>query len=44
MKCITVCSELADEDNSTAVMFQAIEELPKVNRDTLAFLMLHLHK
>ncbi|XP_054454871.1 rac GTPase-activating protein 1 [Anoplopoma fimbria] len=37
-------SELADEDNSTAIMYQAIAELPKVNRDTLAFLMLHLQK
>ncbi|XP_078019645.1 rac GTPase-activating protein 1 isoform X2 [Epinephelus lanceolatus] len=37
-------SELADEDNRTAIMFQAIAELPKTNRDTLAFLMLHLHK
>ncbi|XP_041818926.1 rac GTPase-activating protein 1 [Chelmon rostratus] len=37
-------SELADEDSSTAVMYQAIAELPKANRDTLAFLMLHLHK
>ncbi|XP_074519606.1 rac GTPase-activating protein 1 isoform X2 [Halichoeres trimaculatus] len=37
-------SELADEDNSIAVTYQAIAELPKANRDTLAFLMLHLHK
>ncbi|XP_068574294.1 rac GTPase-activating protein 1 [Cebidichthys violaceus] len=37
-------SELADEDNSAANMYQAIAELPKVNRDTLAFLMLHLQK
>ncbi|XP_028264227.1 rac GTPase-activating protein 1 isoform X2 [Parambassis ranga] len=37
-------SELADEDNSSAVMYQALAELPKANRDTLAFLMLHLHK
>ncbi|XP_044033908.1 rac GTPase-activating protein 1 isoform X2 [Siniperca chuatsi] len=37
-------SELADEDNSTAIMYQAIAELPKANRDTLAFLMLHLQK
>lgn len=36
--------ELADEDNSTAIMYQAIAELPKANRDTLAFLLLHLHK
>ncbi|KAG7218002.1 hypothetical protein INR49_020716 [Caranx melampygus] len=35
---------LTDEDNSSAVMYQAIAELPKPNRDTLAVLMLHLHK
>ncbi|XP_075934469.1 rac GTPase-activating protein 1-like [Anarhichas minor] len=37
-------SELTDEDNCIAIMYQAIAELPKVNRDTLAFLMLHLQK
>ncbi|XP_038592285.1 rac GTPase-activating protein 1-like isoform X2 [Micropterus salmoides] len=37
-------AELADEDNSTAIMYRAIAELPKANRDTLAFLMLHLQK
>ncbi|XP_047465195.1 rac GTPase-activating protein 1 [Mugil cephalus] len=37
-------SELADEDKSSAIIYQAIAELPKANRDTLAFLMLHLHK
>ncbi|XP_023276283.1 rac GTPase-activating protein 1-like [Seriola lalandi dorsalis] len=37
-------SELTDEDNSSAIIYQAIAELPKANRDTLAFLMLHLHK
>lgn len=31
-----------EEDNST--FFQTITQLPKANRDTLAFLMLHLHK
>lgn len=34
--------ELMEEDNST--FFQTIAQLPKANRDTLAFLMLHLHK
>ncbi|XP_030256750.1 rac GTPase-activating protein 1 isoform X2 [Sparus aurata] len=37
-------SELTDEDNSTAVMYRTISELPTANRDTLAFLMLHLHR
>lgn len=37
-------SELADEDRSWTVLSQAVAELPKANRDTLAFLMLHLHK
>ncbi|KAM4609409.1 rac GTPase-activating protein 1 [Polymixia lowei] len=37
-------SEIPDEDNGAAIMYQAIGELPKANRDTLAFLMLHLQK
>ena len=37
-------SELTDEDNSTAVMYRTISDLPMANRDTLAFLMLHLHR
>ncbi|KAM6897540.1 rac GTPase-activating protein 1 [Xenentodon cancila] len=37
-------SELADADSSATIMYQVIAELPKANRDTLAFLMLHLHK
>ncbi|OBS79500.1 hypothetical protein A6R68_18105 [Neotoma lepida] len=36
--------EIADEDNSTAAMYQAISELPQANRDTLAFLMIHLQR
>ncbi|XP_047232206.1 rac GTPase-activating protein 1 isoform X2 [Girardinichthys multiradiatus] len=36
-------SEL-DEDSGSAVLYRAISELPKANRDTLAFLMIHLHK
>ncbi|KAM9837870.1 rac GTPase-activating protein 1 [Aulostomus maculatus] len=37
-------SEMCDEPNSAAILFQAIAELPQANRDTLAFLMLHFHK
>ncbi|XP_066542907.1 rac GTPase-activating protein 1 isoform X2 [Hoplias malabaricus] len=37
-------SESADEDNSLAVMIQAVGELPQANRETLAFLMLHLQR
>ncbi|XP_034025328.1 rac GTPase-activating protein 1-like [Thalassophryne amazonica] len=31
-------------DNSAAVMYQVVGELPKANRTTLAFLMLHLQR
>lgn len=42
---VSVCfSELTDDDNSSANMYRAVAELPKANRDTLAFLMLHLHR
>uniref|UniRef100_A0A8D3ANI4 Rac GTPase-activating protein 1-like n=1 Tax=Scophthalmus maximus TaxID=52904 RepID=A0A8D3ANI4_SCOMX len=37
-------SELPDEGESVSIMCQAVAKLPKPNRDTLAFLMLHLHK
>ncbi|XP_061565195.1 rac GTPase-activating protein 1 [Cololabis saira] len=37
-------AELADVDSGAAIMSKVISELPKANRDTLAFLMLHLHK
>ncbi|KAF3826257.1 hypothetical protein GH733_006371, partial [Mirounga leonina] len=32
------------EDNSIAAMYQAVGELPQANRDTLAFLMIHLQR
>ncbi|NXV05440.1 RGAP1 protein, partial [Cettia cetti] len=37
-------AEISDEDNSIAAMYQAIGELPQANRDTLAFLMVHLQR
>ncbi|XP_010224640.1 PREDICTED: rac GTPase-activating protein 1 [Tinamus guttatus] len=37
-------SEISDDDNSIAAMYQAIGELPQANRDTLAFLMIHLQR
>lgn len=37
-------AEIPDEDSATAILYQAIGELPKANRDTLAFLMLHLQR
>ena len=36
--------EILDEDNSIAAMYQAVGELPRANRDTLAFLMIHLQR
>ncbi|XP_028654371.1 rac GTPase-activating protein 1 [Erpetoichthys calabaricus] len=37
-------AEISDEDNSVAAMYQKISELPHANRDTLAFLILHLQR
>ncbi|NXL65710.1 RGAP1 protein, partial [Chordeiles acutipennis] len=37
-------AEIVDEDNSVAAMYQAVGELPQANRDTLAFLMIHLQR
>lgn len=37
-------AEVPDEDNSKALMYQTIGELPPAHRDTLAFLMLHLQR
>ncbi|KAJ8260165.1 hypothetical protein GJAV_G00177840 [Gymnothorax javanicus] len=33
-----------DDDNSIAMMYQTISDLPSANRDTLAFLILHLQR
>ncbi|XP_051517674.1 rac GTPase-activating protein 1-like [Myxocyprinus asiaticus] len=37
-------AELADDDNSIALMYQNISDLPQPNRDTLAFLIIHLQR
>ncbi|XP_038608535.1 rac GTPase-activating protein 1 [Tachyglossus aculeatus] len=37
-------AEISDEDNSVAAIYQAISELPQANRDTLAFLIIHLKR
>uniref|UniRef100_UPI0037E9ACEC rac GTPase-activating protein 1 n=1 Tax=Semicossyphus pulcher TaxID=241346 RepID=UPI0037E9ACEC len=37
-------AEVSDDDNSIALMYQTIGELPLGNRDTLAFLVLHLQR
>lgn len=39
-----LCLEIGDEDNSIAAMYQTITDLPQPNRDTLAFLILHLQR
>ncbi|KAM9829775.1 rac GTPase-activating protein 1 [Syngnathus typhle] len=37
-------AEASDDDNSIALMYQTVSLLPHANRDTLAFLMLHLQR
>lgn len=37
-------AEIPDDDNSIAQMYQTIGELPQANRDTLAYMMVHLQK
>ncbi|XP_042561008.1 rac GTPase-activating protein 1, partial [Clupea harengus] len=37
-------AEVSDEDNSIALMYQTISDLPQPNRDTLAFLLIHLQR
>lgn len=39
---LCVPEPINEDDNTT--LFQTIAQLPKPNRDTLAFLLLHLHK
>lgn len=37
-------AEMADEDKSVETLVKTIKELPQPNKDTLAFLMLHLQR
>uniref|UniRef100_A0A674P6K9 Rac GTPase-activating protein 1 n=1 Tax=Takifugu rubripes TaxID=31033 RepID=A0A674P6K9_TAKRU len=37
-------AEISDDDNSIAQMYQTIGDLPLPNRDTLAYLIIHLQK
>ncbi|KAM6980026.1 rac GTPase-activating protein 1-like [Aplochiton taeniatus] len=37
-------AEISDEDNSLAMLYQTISDLPLPNRDTLACLMIHLQR
>uniref|UniRef100_A0A8C7FZD8 Rac GTPase activating protein 1 n=1 Tax=Oncorhynchus kisutch TaxID=8019 RepID=A0A8C7FZD8_ONCKI len=37
-------AELVDEDNSIALMYQTISDLPQANRATLAFMAIHLQR
>ncbi|XP_055647894.1 rac GTPase-activating protein 1 [Falco peregrinus] len=43
-KAFMEAAEILDEDNSVAAMYQVVGELPQANRDTLAFLMIHLQR
>ncbi|NXF73659.1 RGAP1 protein, partial [Sclerurus mexicanus] len=43
-KAFMEAAEISDEDNSIAAIYQAVGELPQANRDTLAFLMVHLQR
>lgn len=43
-KAFMTAAEISDDDNSIAAIYQAVDELPAANRDTLAFLMIHLQR
>jgi len=41
---VCLCAEKRDELDSSSDLYQAISELPQPNRDTLAYLILHLQR
>ncbi|XP_069828262.1 rac GTPase-activating protein 1 isoform X2 [Dendropsophus ebraccatus] len=43
-KSFMTAAEITDDGNSIAAIFQLVDELPGPNRDTLAFLMIHLQR
>uniref|UniRef100_A0A3Q4AP95 Rac GTPase-activating protein 1 n=1 Tax=Mola mola TaxID=94237 RepID=A0A3Q4AP95_MOLML len=43
-KAFMEAAAIRDDDNSLAMLYQTISELPQPNRDTLAYLMIHLQK
>ena len=42
--CFIISPGKSDEDDSLSAMYQAVSELPTANRDTLAFLVVHLQR
>ncbi|XP_029006586.1 rac GTPase-activating protein 1-like isoform X2 [Betta splendens] len=43
-KAFMEAAEIQDDDNSLAMLYKTVAELPEPNRDTLACLMIHLQK
>uniref|UniRef100_A0AAX7ULN4 Rac GTPase-activating protein 1 n=1 Tax=Astatotilapia calliptera TaxID=8154 RepID=A0AAX7ULN4_ASTCA len=43
-KAFMEAAEIQDDDNSLAMLYQTMSELPQPNRDTLACVMIHLQK
>jgi len=42
--CLWTCTGRSDELAASSELYQAISELPQPNRDTLAYLITHLHR
>jgi len=41
---LCIFPDKTDEDDSASATYQAVSELPQANRDTLAYLVVHLQK